>query len=183
MHPDIARAMRLASAGGLRVGASAALAPYGGCASGCCPAPAPEQIYQQQQAADIINQVNAGQRPSPYGPRCRELFLSFDSGTNVAAGASASPSLNPQITFQGTRLVVPSIIAPFFLITSLNVGNQLQQAATGNTNLQVFSEVGVGVGLDLDTAYPGVTVSMAVSNIDADPHRFFATLIGRSVQN
>lgn len=114
--------------------------------------------------------------------RQREFALSFDSQSNLAAGSSRIISANPQVVFRGERLVVPSAIAGSFLIDSIVVGKDSQQVAPGSLPAAIFSEVAVGMRLKLDTAQPGIQISLGVTNVSAGPLRFTGALVGTAVE-
>lgn len=109
----------------------------------------------------------------------REFHMGFDTGANTAAGASGSATQQPQVTFRPERLVVPSFIAPFFTIDNIIVGKDSQTAVGANAvPATMYSEVAVGVRLNLKTANLGHLVTLAFTNVDTDPHRFRAAIIG-----
>jgi hypothetical protein len=114
--------------------------------------------------------------------RQREYPLGFDSVVDVPAGAVVTIAARPQVVFRGERLIVPSNIAPSFLIQNIVVGKDSQQVAPGAVPAIAFSEVGVGVRLKLDTSQPGIDISLVVQNVSAVPVRFSAALIGTVVE-
>lgn len=110
----------------------------------------------------------------------REYPLGFDSGpTLIAAGGTFNVQALPQVTFRSERLLVPSFLAPFFTIDNIIVGKDSQTAAGFSpVPATTYSEVAVGVRLNLRTANLGNTISIAGTNIDVAPHRFRASIIG-----
>ncbi len=121
----------------------------------------------------------------PYGPDpgCRDYVLPFDSGADIPAGTTGVEiQTSPQTPFVGKRLIIGSTIAPSFIIEDLKVGKNSQFSATGGVSAEAFSEVGVGVALMVDPAYPGLDITLVVSNVGDDDLRFLATFIGNSVE-
>jgi hypothetical protein len=136
-----------------------------------------QAMKQQALAAQVHPRVAAVTARS--ATRRREFPLGFDSGlVLIPAGGVASIPASPQVIFRGERLVVPSNIAASFFIVNIVVGKDSQQVAPAPIPAVAFSEVGVGVRLMLDTAQPGVLITLQVQNISLVPARFYAALIG-----
>jgi len=109
----------------------------------------------------------------------RVYTIGFDAGADTAAGLQGTATQQPQVTIRGERLIVPSFIAPFFTVDNIIVGKDTQNAVGNNpVPASTFSEVAVGVRLNIKTANLGHLVSISFTNVDTDPHRFRATLIG-----
>lgn len=109
----------------------------------------------------------------------RVYTIGFDAGADTAAGLQGTATQQPQVTIRGERLIVPSFIAPFFTIDNIIVGKDTQNAVGNNpVPASTFSEVAVGVRLNIKTANLGHLVSISFTNVDTDPHRFRCTLIG-----
>lgn len=140
-----------------------------------------------QQVADAMRMarnvdpraVSVVDRPAT---RRREYPLGFESTVDVASGGSSVVTANPQISFRGERLVVPSDISLFFVLDDILVGKNSQLVSSGPVPASAFSEVAVGVRLNLDTANIGNLISLRVRNIGPDPLTFRATLIGTGVE-
>lgn len=113
------------------------------------------------------------------GPTRQENWpLGFDSGANIAAGASANVVATPQVLFKGKRLVVPASIAALFTIDTIVVGNANQTPAVGPNPAETFSQLGQGVQLSLRTAQVNQQITIGVTNISGGAARFRASLIG-----
>jgi hypothetical protein len=109
----------------------------------------------------------------------RVYHMGFDSGVDTAAGLAGTATQQPQVTIRPERLVVPSFLAPFFTVDNIIVGKDSQSAVGANpVPASTYSEVAVGVRLNLKTANLGHLVTLAFTNVDTDPHRFRATMIG-----
>jgi hypothetical protein len=116
--------------------------------------------------------------------RRREYPLGFESTTvgGILPGNGEVVRADPQISFRGERFVVPSDISLFFSIEDIIIGKNSQFVSSGPVPASTFSEVAVGVRLNLDTANVGNLISIRVRNIGPDPLVFRATLIGTGVE-
>lgn len=130
-----------------------------------------QQARQIDPNAVVVRQRNEDTR--------RMYHMGFDAGADTAAGLAGNATQQPQVTIRPERLIVPSFIAPFFTIDNIIVGKD-SQSAVGNNPVpaSTYSEVAVGVRLNLKTANLGHLVTLAFTNVDTDPHRFRATMIG-----
>jgi hypothetical protein len=109
----------------------------------------------------------------------RTYHMGFDAGADTAPGLAGVATQQPQVTIRPERLIVPSFIAPFFTVDKIIVGKDSQSAVGANpVPATTYSEVAVGVRLNLKTANLGHLVQLAFTNVDTDPHRFRATIIG-----
>lgn len=109
----------------------------------------------------------------------RVYHMGFDAGADTLAGLAGQATQQPQVTIRPERLVVPSFIAPFFTVDNIIVGKDSQSAVGVNpVPASTYSEVAVGVRLNLKTANLGHLVTLSFTNVDTDPHRFRATMIG-----
>lgn len=122
-----------------------------------------------QQKALLVN------KPPQYDG---EIPLGFDSGANIAAGATATISTNPQVLFRPQRFVVPASIASSFTVDDIKIGNQSMFPNSTPNPAETFSQLGVGVGMKLRTAQIAMAVSVDVTNISGAAARFRATMIG-----
>jgi len=114
--------------------------------------------------------------------RRREYPIGFEALADTPPAGVTTVEARPQISFRGERLVIPSDISLFFVMDDLVVGKNSQLVAVGAIPAATFSEVGVGVRLNLDTANVGNLISLRVRNISADDQRFRATIIGTAVE-
>jgi hypothetical protein len=97
---------------------------------------------------------------------------------NIAPGGEADIEVKPQVYFRGERLAIPPSIARYFDILDIKVGKDSQLAATGTMPGESFSALAVGVRMELDTAKPGIVITIRVRNVDAAPHDFKAIMYG-----
>jgi hypothetical protein len=97
---------------------------------------------------------------------------------NIPPGGEADIEVKPQVYFRGERLAIPPTIARYFDILDIKVGKDSQLAATGTMPGESFSALAVGVRMELDTAKPGIVITIRVRNVDAAPHDFKAVMYG-----
>ena len=90
--------------------------------------------------------------------------------------------VQPQMAFRADRLVVPSAIAPLFVIEDICIGGASQFAGSG-ISAELFDPSTIDSGLRMDTAGPATAIRFRVRYIGKDPRgaRFTAALLGRSV--
>lgn len=113
--------------------------------------------------------------------KAREYPLGFPT-TAVAAGAATTITTQPQVPFRGRRLIVPSDIAGSFLINDLKVGKNSMFPTSNPVPARAFTELGVGVDLNLDTAQISQIISLAVENTSGAQLDFNAAIIGTAVE-
>lgn len=99
--------------------------------------------------------------------------------TTIGIGATAIISANPQLPFQVQRLVTPST---GLLIDALAVGTVSQFVAAGSVPVEIFAPDAVDVDLKGDTAVPGVSIQITVSNPTAGALVFKGAIIGSVAQ-
>lgn len=135
-----------------------------------------DESLQQQVAGR--NAVLVQQR----GPtRARQFPLGFPT-TALAAGASAVITTSPQVTFRPRRLVIPSDIAGSILVNDLKVGKNSMFPSANPIPGRMFTEVGVGVDLQLDTAQISQIISLNVTNTSGGAVTFNAGIIGDAIE-
>jgi hypothetical protein len=98
----------------------------------------------------------------------------------VPASATHTVSARPQRDkFQVQRFTWASTTSQYFLINQLTVGVDNMFAQAGQVPAEIFSQVGVGVGLRGFIAKPGIDVTLQVTNIDTvNPHPIYAAIMG-----
>ncbi len=112
----------------------------------------------------------------------REFPIGFTSATPVGAGLTGSIEVKPQVLFRGERLAVPNSIVLNFNISDVKVGKDSQLAAPGDMPAECFSNISVGVRMQLDTAEPGITITLFPRNTDPNTaHPFSSVLYGTVV--
>jgi hypothetical protein len=111
----------------------------------------------------------------------REFVIGFGP-TPINGNMTAIFQAQPQLIFRGSRLIVPSALANNFSINDIRVGKDSQAVSANPIPAAAFSELAVGVNLGLDTATPGIIITISVSNTIVMLQTFAAALIGTSMQ-
>ncbi|HEY1693087.1 MAG TPA: hypothetical protein VGG39_13055 [Polyangiaceae bacterium] len=111
----------------------------------------------------------------------RQFPIGFEL-TNIAAGDEEDIEVKPQVLFRGERLAIAQSIARYFDVLDIKVGKDSQLAATGPLTGEAFETRAVGVRMELDTAQPGIVITLRVKNIDTAAHDFKAVLYGRVLE-
>jgi hypothetical protein len=96
----------------------------------------------------------------------------------ILPGDEADIEVKPQVYFRGERLALPPTNARFFDVLDIKVGKDSQLAATGSMPGESFSAYAVGVRMELDTAKPGIVITLRVRNVDTVSHDFKAVMYG-----
>ncbi|HUO51300.1 MAG TPA: hypothetical protein VMT93_02175 [Gemmatimonadaceae bacterium] len=107
----------------------------------------------------------------------RQFPIGFELA-NIAAGDEEDIEVKPQVLFRGERLAIAQSIARYFDVLDIKVGKDSQLAATGALTGEAFETRAVGVRMELDTAQPGIVITLRVKNIDTAAHDFRAVLYG-----
>ena len=113
----------------------------------------------------------------------REFPIGFNSITPVPANSTVGIEQKPQVLFRGERLAVPNSIVLNFDVNDIKVGKDSQLASPGNMPSECFSNLSVGVRMQLDTAEPGITLTLSMFNNDPNnPHVFKSVLYGTVIE-
>ena len=100
----------------------------------------------------------------------------------VPANTTVEIVARPQVLFRGTRLLVGSSIAPFFVVDDVKVGRNSQFVGTGAQPAEAFRDTATGDNVALDTCRPGVDITLIVTNTDGTAKDFRASLFGDVVE-
>lgn len=98
--------------------------------------------------------------------------------TVIAAGATVNIIVQPQVTFKGKRLVIPSDFAGAILLNDLKIGNISQLPSSNPIPGRMFTETAVDVEQDFDTAQISQQISLSVTNTSGASVNFSAGLSG-----
>ncbi len=122
------------------------------------------------QAALAAKKAKAGLLVQEQQPGAtRRLVLGMSSTGAVAAGAVVSITARPQnLAFKPQRIVIPSTIAPDFLITDIKVGNVSQVVQSSTLPAEAFTQQLFDGMMEMDT----------VQNIAGAPRNFNAAVYG-----
>jgi hypothetical protein len=119
----------------------------------------------------------------PTHPREFPIGFSTAFGEPVPAAQTVAVQTLPQVLFRGERLAVPNSQVLNFQIADIKVGKDSQLAAPGNLPSECLSNISVGVRMQLDTAEPGITITVYVDNIDPNnAHPFSSALFGTVIE-
>ena len=142
-----------------------------------------QSARKRAMARDLLRRrVQSGALLRSVPPRnAREYALGLGS-TSVAGNSSANINVQPQVIFRPERLVVPSHIAPDFLITDIKVGKNSQLVSTGALPAVMFTENAFGVRLKMDTAQISMFVTVSVTNQNPLAKNFQGGLVGPAVE-
>lgn len=109
----------------------------------------------------------------------RRLVLGMASTGAVAAGAVVSITARPQnLAFKPQRIVIPSTIAPDFLITDIKVGNVSQVVQSSTLPAEAFTQQLFDGMMEMDTVQTSQDFVLQVQNIAGAPRNFNAAVYG-----
>lgn len=114
--------------------------------------------------------------------KARVFPFGFLADNGTPAGSPGSVTRRPQTPIKLQRLVIPSVIAPFFWITDVKIGKDSQLVGSDPIPAIVFQENAVAVELKGDTANVGHDVTIAFVNVSGAQQRFQAVMIGAAVE-
>jgi hypothetical protein len=113
----------------------------------------------------------------------REFPIGFTAANPIPANTTQQVEVKPQVLFRGERLAVPNSIVLNFQVADIKVGKDSQLASPGNMPAECFSNVSVGVRMQLDTAEPGITITLFMFNSDPNnAHPFSSVLYGTVIE-
>jgi len=136
------------------------------------------QVRQQQPARRAYGGITVKQQGYRKG-RVQSVGFTY---LNLPPGQSVDITTRPQTLFRGNRLVIPSAIAAACVIEDIKVGRNSQFAASGGQPGESFKDTATGDNVSLDTAQPGMDVTLKVTNVGATGIDFRATLFGQVVE-
>jgi peptidoglycan hydrolase-like protein with peptidoglycan-binding domain len=113
----------------------------------------------------------------------KRVPLIFQSTGTVAAGATVTIPVQPQIAFRGENFVVDSTTAAFFSVVSFKVGVPDQNAGgSGNIPCSIYAPTQNGaLDYEMDLADAGTIIQLTVINNDTAAHSFIGTLWGHEI--
>jgi hypothetical protein len=151
------------------------------------PAPMnPQQMYQQQLQQQLA--LKAAQQtasttpvivPGNPGTTARTGF-SFDSTTTVAAGASTTITVQPQMPMKIDRL---STANTSFLIDDFKIGTKSQFAAIGSFPSEAFAPNAVRNDVTFDPVLNGYQTSVRITNVGGSAARFVLSCFGEVIRS
>ena len=141
-----------------------------------------EQHHERQRDRHRGGRAVGGMRVHSEEPQHERQFPIGFELTNIAAGDEEDIEVKPQVLFRGERLAIAQSIARYFDVLDIKVGKDSQLAATGPLTGEAFETRAVGVRMELDTAQPGIVITLRVKNTDTAAHDFKAVLYGRVLE-
>jgi len=138
--------------------------------------PSPRQqmaIAKRMENAQVVRQV-----PHQKSRRQSIGFVFDGIGPNETVDIVS----RPQVLFRGTRLLIPSVIGQTVRVEDVKVGRTSQFAAIGAQPGVAFSELSTADNLQLDTATPGMDVTLRIKNTSGASIDFSATIFGDVVE-
>jgi len=115
--------------------------------------------------------------------KSRRTILPIESSAAIAAAATATVTARPQdIAFKPERLIIPTTLAPDFLIVDIKVGNRSQFTQSGNVPGEAFLPNSDDAMVDFDTLQTSQDFIMIVQNISGAARTFRAALFGHALQ-
>jgi len=142
---------------------------------------------QMQHQLQALNKQQALQAKAMthLQPTEQTQVLPFPKGeggsTSVAPGVLATVSARPQRPFQTQRFAWPSTTSGFFDINLFVIGQENMMVAAGSVSAETFAQTGVGVALSGYIAYPGIDITLQVTNTDSLAHPVQASIIGSAL--
>jgi hypothetical protein len=126
------------------------------------------QLMQKARTALLARAINpnALEYKEQSYHRSGELWLPIPP-TIVAAGATATIPVAPQVPIQVLKVFVPSTTGVNFGLVDARVGKDSQFIAAGEVPCEIFSEVSVDSNVRWDTCAVGQSIILTVRNRDA----------------
>lgn len=113
----------------------------------------------------------------------RRLPLPLDSGaTLIAAGASATITVQPNVTTRPEKFSVSPESSPHFTIDSISIGRKLQLGSGGSIAASLYDARNPDNAVQWDTADRREPIEIRVTNQSAQAARFMGLLIGTTVE-
>jgi len=108
------------------------------------------------------------------------VFIGFGPQT-INGNATFVFAAQPQRIFRGERLTIPSALANNFAVNDLKVGADSMNIGANSVPAAIFSELGMLVALEIETASPGILILLSISNLTGGSQSFLSGLLGTSV--
>ena len=107
----------------------------------------------------------------------RSQSIGFES-LAIQPGATVDVPANPQVLFKPKRLVYTGP-ANTFLIQDVKIGRSSQFVASGAQSADAYPPTSTVDNMELDTARPGVVITLRIQNISGVAADFRATMFGQ----
>lgn len=115
--------------------------------------------------------------------KSREYTLGFSGApVAIAGGTSQVLKASPQVPFKARRLIIPSDVAGALVITNFVIGKNPVLVSADPVAARAYTELGVGVDLNCDTAQISQLISLSMQNTSGASVSVTPTLIGSAVE-
>ena len=115
--------------------------------------------------------------------KSREYTMGFAGApVAIAGGAVANLKASPQVPFKGRRLIIPSDVAGALIILNLIVGKNPVLVSADAVAARAFTELGVGVDLNMDTAQISQVINLSLQNTSGATVSVVPTMIGTAME-
>ena len=115
--------------------------------------------------------------------KSREYTIGFAGApVAIAGGASSQLKATPQVPFKGRRLIIPSDVAGALIILNLIVGKNPVLVSADPVAARAFTELGVGVDLNMDTAQISQVIALSLQNTSGASVSVTPTMIGTAME-
>lgn len=115
--------------------------------------------------------------------RSREYAIGFNNApVGIVGGNTSILTASPQVPFKGRRLIIPSDVAGALQINTLVVGKNPALVSASPVSARAFTEQGVGVDLNMDTAQIAQLISLSLTNNSGAQVFVVPTIIGTAVE-
>lgn len=138
---------------------------------------------QKQAIMAALAAKHAGALVPRAALKTREYTLGFaGSPTAIAGGAITPLKASPQVPFKGRRLIIPSDVAGALIITAFTIGKNPVLVSADPVSGRAFTEIGVGVDLNMDTAQISQVIALTLQNTSGASVSVTPTLIGTAME-
>ena len=96
----------------------------------------------------------------------------------IQPGATVDVQANPQVLFKPKRLVYTGP-AGTFVIQDVKIGRSSQFVASGPQSADAYPPTSTVDNMELDTARPGVVITLRIQNVSGVAGDFRATMFGQ----
>src|SRR6185436_8423364 len=107
----------------------------------------------------------------------RSQSLGFES-LGIAPNATVDVTANPQVLFKPKRLVYTGPTNTF-VIQDVKIGRSSQFVASGSQPADAYPATSTVDNMELDTARPGVVITLRIQNVGGAAADFRATMFGQ----
>jgi len=100
------------------------------------------------------------------------------TGGQIPYNATVDVTANPQVLFKPKRLVYTGAVNTF-VIQDVKIGRSSQFVASGPQSADAYPPTSTVDNMELDTARPGVVITLRIQNVSGVAADFRATMFGQ----